>query len=118
MLYLVLDSNYSFASQVTSANCVYEIRNSFDLNSGEVVLEDNCVLRFVGGSLANGSLVGAETAIDSIANYELFSRITLKGSWQGDINDLYFHYDSSEQPTSPVRQDFSPILRYRAIPMR
>lgn len=111
MLYYVLDSNYSFASQVTQPNCIYEIRDPFDLNSGSAVLGANCVLRFVGGSLANGTLVGAETAVDAITNYEIFNGITLTGTWRGDVNDLFFHYDSSEHPTPPVRQDFSPILR-------
>jgi len=111
MNYRIVDTNSSFASQITQPNFIYEIRDAFDLQNGTAILGANSILRFIGGSLSNGTLIGANTMIDAIADYEVFNRIALGGTWRGGINDLLFHYDPTEQPTPPIRQDFSPILR-------
>lgn len=58
MGYLVLDKEATFASQVTSANTIYEIRYDYDLNAQTVTLPANCVLKFNGGSVKNGTLSG------------------------------------------------------------
>lgn len=58
MGYLVLDKEATFASQVTTANTIYEIRYDYDLNGQTVTLPANCVLKFNGGRLTNGTING------------------------------------------------------------
>lgn len=52
----ILRKGASFAEQVTDTNTIYEIRYDFDLDGGTVAMPAGCVLRFVGGSISNGTL--------------------------------------------------------------
>ena len=52
MGYVILRKNKSFAEQVTKENTIYEIRYDFNLNNTNVTIPDNCVLKFIGGSLS------------------------------------------------------------------
>jgi len=54
--YKILKKNQTFASQVTATNTIYEIRYDFNLSSATVSLPDNCVLKFIGGSISNGTI--------------------------------------------------------------
>lgn len=77
--YYILRKNKSFAEQVVHPNSEYEIRYDFDLLDEEVSLPENCVLKFVGGSLNNGTLVGANTGIEYSGT--IFSNVTISGTW-------------------------------------
>ena len=43
-------------SDFNQANTIYEIRYDFDLNDNTISIPDNCELKFVGGSLKNGTI--------------------------------------------------------------
>ena len=53
--YRVLNPNLSFAEQVNSANTIYEIKDSFDLEGSIVNIPDNCQLKFNGGRIIDSS---------------------------------------------------------------
>lgn len=84
--YVILRRNKTFAEQVTQANTIYEVRYDFDLGGDSVSLPDNCVLKFDGGSIYNGSVVFNNTFLidpefrsiinmtGSIRNRQLFAR--------------------------------------------
>ena len=55
----------SFANQVTKANTVYEICHSFDLGGKNVSIPEGCVLKFSGGAIQNGTIIGKETIIEA-----------------------------------------------------
>lgn len=48
---------------INDANTVYEIRYDFDLNGTEITIPEGCTLKFNGGSLCNGTLIGNNTII-------------------------------------------------------
>lgn len=50
-------------SDFNQANTIYEIRYDFDLNGGTISIPNNCELKFVGGSLKNGTIVFSNTII-------------------------------------------------------
>ena len=58
MGYVVLRKDKAFAEQVIQENTIYEIRYDFDLGGGEVEIPNNCILKFYGGKLSNGSIKG------------------------------------------------------------
>lgn len=58
MGYKILRKGSTFASQVTTANTIYEIRYDYDLNGQTVTLPAGCVLKFNGGKLVNGTING------------------------------------------------------------
>lgn len=43
-------------SDFNQANTIYEIRYDFDLNGNTISIPDNCELKFIGGSLKNGTI--------------------------------------------------------------
>lgn len=83
---------------INQANTIYEIRYDFDLNGKTINVPENCTLRFEGGSLNNGIIIGNNSTY--IYNKHLiFKDIQLKyisevyidwfaESWNDDISDL------------------------------
>lgn len=55
--YVIVRANKSFAEQVIASNTIYEIRYDVNLNGETITLNDGCELRFVGGSIKNGTIV-------------------------------------------------------------
>lgn len=96
MGYVILRKDNTFASQVTATNTIYEIRYAFDLGGGEVTIPDGCVLKFDGGELTNGTIVGTNTGIHAGLVKIFGTDIILSGSfdidkwecaWFGAVND-------------------------------
>lgn len=83
MGYIILRKEKSLAEQMTQTDTIYEIRYDFDLQGSTLTLPENCVLKFVGGRIANGTLRGTNTKIDADA-VEIFSNITFTRSWLVD----------------------------------
>ena len=81
----ILNSN-----MISEPNTIYEIRYDFDLNSEEVTIPENCVLKFNGGSLNNGTINGnyakieAETLDNALINIKYTSPV--------NFNKLYTYY--------------------------
>ena len=65
MGYVILRKDKTFAEQVAQANTIYEIRYDFDINGEEVDIPANCVLKFNGGKVENGTIVGNNTGVDA-----------------------------------------------------
>ncbi len=89
MGYIILRRDKSFKEQLTQTNTIYEIRYDFDLDGKEVEIPENCVLKFEGGSLNNGTIVGNNTRIKTSVN-QIFTNILIKGSWF--ISNIYSNW--------------------------
>ena len=55
---MVDSNNILTQDMINEPNTIYEIRYDFDLNGQEIIVPDNCVLKFEGGYLKNGTLSG------------------------------------------------------------
>lgn len=64
-------------------NCIYEIRYDFNLNGQAIIIPNNCILQFTGGSLNNGHIVGNNTLL---TNYIKLS-VNLSGAF---LNVKYY----------------------------
>lgn len=82
MGYKILRKGSTFASQVTSTNTIYEIRYDYDLNGQTVTLPANCVLKFNGGKLSNGIVVGDSTDLKADIVEIFTDTLTLSGTWK------------------------------------
>lgn len=89
MGYIILRKNKTFAEQVIEENTIYEIRYEFNLNGREIIIPKNCVLKFTGGKIINGYLVGQNSKISWIGTF-IFDNIYLKGSWNNTLNPIMF----------------------------
>ena len=74
----------SFSEQVRMPNTVYEIKDVFDLQGQSLVIPDDCVLSFNGGTIQNGKIIGNNTIIRGAAA-SVFLNVKLEGTWHADV---------------------------------
>lgn len=83
------DSSIITQQAFSKANTIYEIRDVFDLNGKKIIIPNNCVLKFEGGKLKNGTIVFNSSIIEgspSFDNLELYGTIQndrLINTWFG-----------------------------------
>ena len=75
-----LRRGFLLANQINSENTIYRIKYDFDLNGEKVTLPLGCVLKFEGGSIRNGSLVGNHTKIIARKS-AIFDSVFIEGTW-------------------------------------
>ena len=91
---MVLDPNKTFESQVTESGKTYVIRDGFDLKSKEVSIPSNCSLKFLGGTISNGTLNFNQTTITSVGGeiMPVFINCSYKGSLANSVVELGWFY--------------------------
>ena len=67
-------------NMINEENTIYEIRYDFDLNEETITVPEKCILKFVGGSLSNGKLIGTNTIIEA-SPVMIFSSIITEGDF-------------------------------------
>lgn len=83
MAQIALKNGATFASQLTQTNAIYIIRYDFDLDEASVTIPENSVLKFEGGSISNGSIVGQNTIVKGLGN--LFNNVLISGTFANDV---------------------------------
>ena len=86
MGYVILRKDKTFAEQVTNENTIYEIRYHFNLGGASATIPANCVLKFVGGSISNGTLALNNSYLDG--NPKILCNVS--GSISNKTNDVTF----------------------------
>ncbi|WP_123772313.1 hypothetical protein [Zobellia sp. OII3] len=66
------------------SDSVWEIRYDFDLAGQTVILPENVTIRFNGGVLANGTVRGDESVIETKTEDQIFDALDLEGSFTTD----------------------------------
>lgn len=96
MGYVILRKNKAFAEQLTKENTIYEIRYDFDLNGASVTVPSNCVLKFNGGKITDGTIAlnGARIFPDFNSLVDNNSSLTYTG--MPDAGTMYWQ---NGQPT-------------------
>ena len=67
-------------AMINQPNTIYEIRYDFDLEDAEVIIPEGCVLKFNGGKIKNGNILGSGTCIQAEES-TLFTNIHIAGDW-------------------------------------
>lgn len=83
MGYVILAKGQTFKQQVVAiseGNTIFEIRYDYDLGGEEVRIPENCVLKFEGGSISNGTVVVNNSTIKSDTSNTLFKNVKIIGS--------------------------------------
>ena len=118
MGYKILRTDATFASQVTAGNTIYEIRYDFDLGGASVTIPAGCILRFAGGRLSNGTLVGSDTIIDAPIGRQIFDGVAVGGTFDGLELPVSWWIDKTKTDnTADVQRaldaiDFFPNTKY------
>ena len=86
-----LIKNRELSEQLTQTNTVYEVESDFDLKGKRISIPEGSSLRFIGGSIKNGALVGNNSIINA-GNEQVFdSDVELTGYWASNqINVCWF----------------------------
>lgn len=90
-----LNRHKPFDEQVSNKNTIYEISYSFDLRGKTVVLPQNSTLKFNGGSIKNGILIGNDTKIEETKE-PVFNKVVISGTWCVPVIYSTMFYDLSE----------------------
>ena len=100
MGYIILRQNKAFAEQLTQTNTIYEIRYDFNLNGDTVTVPEGCILKFEGGSVDNGTIIGVNTVIQS-SLYNILRNTYIKGTFNPVYHVEWFgaHSDISSNQT-------------------
>lgn len=88
MGYVILRKNKTFADQLTQENTIYEIRYNFALDGGSVEIPADCVLKFNGGKVSNGTIVCNGAFIDADP-YLIFENVVLSG-YSNELHSKWF----------------------------
>lgn len=98
---------------INDPNTIYEIRYDFDLNGAEITLPENCVLKFNGGSLNNGTLKGRvliENKNGNLINIEIQDDFSIKDDEtfivDNNIWGIFNDGTSSEVTTAGINNAF------------
>ena len=76
--------NILTAIMLNQSNTIYEIRYDFDLNGETIEMQEGCTLKFEGGSLMNGKIVGNNTFIQSEIR-TIFNNTTCEGTFSNEV---------------------------------
>lgn len=88
--YVILRPSDTLANQVTTVNTIYEVRYAFDLGGGTFTMPSGCVLKFIGGTIFNGTLVLNSTRLDGDVKIlcdmsGTMANRTLYSSWNNSV---------------------------------
>lgn len=78
--YVVLKKDDDFVSSVVDQNTTYVIKYDYVLNEG-LNLPKDVTLKFEGGSLTGGSIVGHGAYIDAPTDHQIFNNVLVGGSF-------------------------------------
>lgn len=92
--YKVLKPTQAFTTSGLSSygDHILEIKEEFDLGGNSVTLPSNLTLRFIGGYIKNGTLIGDDTRVDA-GNEQVFENVEFEGTWRGKGNVYWYGYD-------------------------
>ena len=95
---IILSKEHNFAEQIIKENTTYVIQDVFDLKDINakmpVIIPKNCVLKFDGGCLKNGTIIGTNTRIEAGLVKIFEEDVTLKGTW--DAAEAYPEWFSND----------------------
>ena len=84
---ITMQYDKTFAEQVVTPNVTYIIPYNYDLGGKEIVLPKGCTLKFNGGSIRNGVLIGDKTRIEAPKVKIIEPTLTAKGTW--NVKELW-----------------------------
>lgn len=90
--------NILIQEMINNLNTIYEIRYDYDLNGEEITIPENCILKFNGGSLSNGTLKGTSTTINTADTKIFESTLILGGTFKNPyVNCAWYGTDVDEK---------------------
>ena len=102
----IVKMNYLTQSMISKENTIYIIQYDYSLNGQTIIIPDNCVLKFEGGQLKNGTINFNNCNIDNIGNSIILNNCTLKGSLNKQVIYSDWFYFNSDDCTDTLSNVF------------
>lgn len=103
---LELKNNSNILSQIdfNQENTIYIIQYDFDLGGEIINIPHGCIIKFDGGSVNNGTLVGSNTHIVA-PKTAIFTGITISGTW--NVPEITSTWFSDAENNNGLKNAFS-----------
>lgn len=108
---VILNANKPFTEQVNEPNTVYIISSEFDLGGKEVSIPESCTLKFKGGLIKNGKLIGNNTDIDSPRKKIMDASLSVDGTWK--VREAFSEWFG---PKADGSDDTAPLIAFFNFP--
>ena len=95
---IILKEDLPFSDQLSETNTIYVIRYDYDLDGSEVIIPENCTLKFEGGSLLNGTIIGQDTHIINDSGC-ILNTIQVSGTFKNDCVYSYWVNNNTDKLT-------------------
>lgn len=90
---VVTKKNLLIQEMIEDTNTIYVLQYDYDLNGTTITIPENCIIKFEGGSISNGTIVGNNTILTYYQN-TIFNNITLSGTFIDKTVVLIPHGDT------------------------
>ena len=84
---IVGGKNILTQEMINQSDTIYKIRYDFDLDSTQITIPENCILKFDGGSLING-IVNCDNTVIQADPYNIFTNIEIKNGFNNLLVEI------------------------------
>ena len=103
------NKNILTQDMMNTPNTIYHIQYDYDLDGQTITVPKGCVLKFIGGQLGNGTIVGDSTLLD--CGDGVFDDITISGSWNvPSVSNTFFKNYEDDDVLKEVVKLLSPDI--------
>ena len=100
---IVGGKNILTQEMINQSDTIYKIRYDFDLDSTQITIPENCILKFDGGSLING-IVNCDNTVIQADPYNIFTNIEIKGVHSSEAYIEWFFRDEDKFYNSAFKE--------------
>lgn len=97
---IILKEDIPFPTQLSETDTIYVIRYDYDLEDSEVTIPSDCTLKFEGGTLSNGTIIGQDTRITNDLGC-ILNDIIVSGTFKNDC--VYSNWISNDTDTTTLQ---------------
>lgn len=102
-----VDGIKSFSLQAEQDGVIYRIRQDVDLKGRKVNVPKNSVLRFAGGMISNGTIVGNDTVVEA-DTLQIFRDMSFEGTFSN--KSVYSHWLDFKDGGADNRKNFDALM--------
>lgn len=100
---IVGGKNILTQDMINQPHTIYVIQYDFDLDSTQIAIPENCILKFDGGSLING-IVNCDNTVIQADPYNIFTNIEIKGVHSSEAYIEWFFRDEDKFYNSAFKE--------------
>lgn len=101
--YTIIRTGRPVQEQMMNKHTIYELRYDHDLENSELLVPNDCILRYNGGSISNGQIVYDNTVIEGVENN---NNLTCLGTYSYNYTEKSIQGNKKKAPTVELMESF------------